>query len=211
MTRSEATHATSGFHGSRMRLSASGVARMSGSAGVMSYQTAKPAKPAPDFATASIALAGTSFARMVPNRSTKEIRKYLIPCFLAISPHDGIELSPLRPSPLPACGERSDREAIRVRGRLRKSERLEAPPHPVRGFAAHHPLPASGERELTSHPRNPVGARERDAGHGGGLHGQRDQVLGLEIVQVRLAAGARDGLRFERHDRQVIGKLAAGD
>ncbi len=44
------------------------------------------------------------------------------------------------PSPLPACGERSDCEAIRVRGRIRESEHVEAPPHP-------NPLPARGERE----------------------------------------------------------------
>jgi hypothetical protein len=47
-------------------------------------------------------------------------------------------------SPRPACGERSDREAIRVRGPLheseRESERAERPPHP-------DPLPASGARE----------------------------------------------------------------
>ena len=46
-----------------------------------------------------------------------------------------------RALPLPACGERSDREAIRVRGRLRESERFSSAPHP-------DPLPASGEREL---------------------------------------------------------------
>jgi hypothetical protein len=38
-------------------------------------------------------------------------------------------------SPLPACGERSDREAVRVRGRIRETEHLETPPHP-------NPLPA---------------------------------------------------------------------
>jgi hypothetical protein len=67
---------------------------------------------------------------------------------------------PTRPplSPLPACGERSDRAAIRVRGPTQESERLEglwqplrahelrrlrrveAPPHP-------DPLPARGGRE----------------------------------------------------------------
>ena len=49
----------------------------------MSNQAAKPAKPAPAFAMVSIAVAGTSFARMVPNRSTNEIRKYLMPFFFA--------------------------------------------------------------------------------------------------------------------------------
>src|ERR671936_477941 len=43
--------------------------------------------------------------------------------------------------PLPACGERSDREGIRVRGRLRATcLRKEKPPPPT-------PPPASGERE----------------------------------------------------------------
>ena len=35
--------------------------------------------------------------------------------------------------------------------------------------------------------------------HGGGLDGQRHEILRLEIVHVALAAGARDGLRLERH------------
>jgi hypothetical protein len=43
-------------------------------------------------------------------------------------------------SPLPACGERSTREARRVRGPLRESERAERPPHPDL-------LPARGEKE----------------------------------------------------------------
>ena len=58
----------------------------------MSSQAAKPAKPAPDFATVSIAVAGTILARMVPNRSTKEIRKYLTPFSLAYAPNDAIVL-----------------------------------------------------------------------------------------------------------------------
>ena len=60
---------TSGFHGSWMRLAGSGTASTSGSAGVMSNQVAKPANPAPPFAMASIAVAGTSLARRMPNRS----------------------------------------------------------------------------------------------------------------------------------------------
>src|ERR1700683_3523128 len=49
----------------------------------------------------------------------------------------------LSASPRPACGERSDREAIRVRGRFGEAEALrlvEKPPHP-------DPLPARGARE----------------------------------------------------------------
>jgi DNA helicase II / ATP-dependent DNA helicase PcrA len=45
--------------------------------------------------------------------------------------------------PLPACGERSPREARRVRGTLQTLKPAESPPHP-------DPLPASGERESTS-------------------------------------------------------------
>ena len=55
--------------------------------------------------------------------------------------------------PLPACGERSTREARRVRGPLHESEPVEAPPHP---HLLHSPsqtgvnaLMASGEKEPT--------------------------------------------------------------
>src|SRR5713101_1303416 len=55
------------------------------------------------------------------------------------------------PSPLPACGERSDyarpTRAIRVRGPLHESELLETPPHP-------DPLSAGGERERTRSARH---------------------------------------------------------
>jgi hypothetical protein len=45
--------------------------------------------------------------------------------------------------PLPACGERSDREAIRVRGPFRESE-----PQILRlRIVEKPPLPARGERE----------------------------------------------------------------
>ena len=50
----------------------------------MSNQTAKPAKPAPAFEIVSIAVAGTIFARIVPNRSTNETRKYLTPFFFRV-------------------------------------------------------------------------------------------------------------------------------
>ena len=77
------THATSGFQGSWIAVARSAMTRMSACAGVMSNHTAKPANPAPDFAIVSIAVAGTILARIVPNRSTNEIRKYLIPFFFA--------------------------------------------------------------------------------------------------------------------------------
>ena len=79
MTRSPAPRRPPASTAAGSGVSASGIARMSGSAGVMSNQAAKPAKPAPDLATVSMAVAGTILARMVPNRSTKEIRKYLTP------------------------------------------------------------------------------------------------------------------------------------
>src|SRR6476620_1569459 len=68
---------------------------MSGSAGVMSNQVAKRAKTAPDFAIASLAPADPIIARMVQNRSRKEMRKYLIRCFFAVSPNDGILRHPV--------------------------------------------------------------------------------------------------------------------
>src|SRR4051812_23537120 len=171
ITRSPVTQATSGFHGSWTRLSCSGMTSTSGSAGVMSNQAAKPAKPAPDFATSSIALAGTILARIVPNRSTKAIRKYRMPFCLAISLHVGILVPP----------------------RVRQSR---------------EPPSAASNSAL---PRNPVRARERNTRHCGRFHRQRDEILGLQIVDVALAAGARDRLRFQSQDREIVGELAAGD
>ena len=52
--------------------------------------------------------------------------------------------------------------------------------------------------------RDPVGADERDAGHRGGFDGQRGEVFRLEIMQVRLAASAGQGLSFHCQHRQEI-------
>ncbi len=82
------TQAISGFQGSWISVSGSGITSMSGWAGVRSSQAAKPAKPAPALATASMAVAGTILARMVPNRSTNAIRKYLTPLSLAYADSD---------------------------------------------------------------------------------------------------------------------------
>jgi hypothetical protein len=65
----EATQATSGFQGSWMTVSGTGTASMSGSAGVLSSQVAKAAKPAPSFDISAMAEAGTSLARWPPKRS----------------------------------------------------------------------------------------------------------------------------------------------
>ena len=56
---------------------------------------------------------------------------------------------------------------------------------------------------------DPVGARQRHPGHRGRLDGHRDQVLGLEVQHVGLAAGARDGLRLHGQHPQVVGQPAA--
>ena len=60
---SPATQATSGFQGSWIADLGSGITSMSGCAGVMSSQVAKPAKPAPDFCMPETASLGTSLAR----------------------------------------------------------------------------------------------------------------------------------------------------
>src|ERR1700683_1767048 len=73
-----------------MTLPGSAITRMSGCAGVISNQTAKPANPAPAFAILSIAVAGTIFARIVPNRSTKDTRKYLTPFLFANALRDAM-------------------------------------------------------------------------------------------------------------------------
>ena len=78
-----ATQATSGFHGSWITEEGSGTANISGCAGVMSSQVAKPAKPAPSSCMSAIACVGTSFARCPPNKSVNEIIKYLTPLSLA--------------------------------------------------------------------------------------------------------------------------------
>ena len=76
--RSAASQPISRFQGRMIKLFGSGIASMSGSAGVMSSQVANPAKPAPSSCMAPIAPAGTSLARSTPKRSTKLIKKYLI-------------------------------------------------------------------------------------------------------------------------------------
>src|ERR1700738_2113170 len=52
--------------------------------------------------------------------------------------------------------------------------------------------------------RDPIGAGQRDAGHGGGFDGQRGEVLRLEIMKVRLAASTGQGLRLHCQHRQEI-------
>jgi len=54
------------------------MANISGSAGVISNQVAKPAKPAPFFCISLIDSAGTNFDLKTPNKSTKLIKKYFI-------------------------------------------------------------------------------------------------------------------------------------
>src|SRR5512139_2236902 len=50
---------------------------------------------------------------------------------------------------------------------------------------------------------NPACSSERHARHGGGLDGEGTQILRLEVVHVVVAAGAGDGLHFQRHHLQV--------
>src|SRR4051794_37761880 len=59
--------------------------------------------------------------------------------------------------------------------------------------------------------RNPVRPCERDPSHGSRLDRQRNEVLGLEVVDVRLAAGAGEGLRLERQDAKIVRDLAAAE
>src|SRR5262245_44438492 len=115
---------------------------------------------------------------------------------LAISPHDGT---------IPSV------RLILSRSFPRKREPM------VSETSVYGPPLSRGERKCWSNTssfagaRNPVRSRQRHACHGGSFHGQRHQVFGLEIVHMRLAAGARDGLHLERHDRKKVRKLAAGE
>ena len=45
--------------------------------------------------------------------------------------------------------------------------------------------------------------------HRGRLDSERDEIFGLEIAHVGLAASAREGLQFQRHDLEVVGEPAA--
>src|SRR5918994_3412254 len=61
----------------------------------------------------------------------------------------------------------------------------------------------------TAAPGDPVGAGERHSGHRRCLDGERDEVLGFEVLQVRLPAGPGDGLRLHGEYAQVVGEAAA--
>src|SRR4029453_2066360 len=65
------------------------------------------------------------------------------------------------------------------------------------------------QNELSLFARNPVRAGDRHARHGGRLDRERHKILRLEIVQMTLAAGARDGLSFKRQHGEIIGKAPA--
>src|SRR3990167_72174 len=56
---------------------------------------------------------------------------------------------------------------------------------------------------------DPTGTCQRHPRHGGGFHGQGHQVLGVEVVQVRLATGAGHGLRLQYQHAQVVGQVPA--
>src|SRR5687767_4315461 len=73
------------------------------------------------------------------------------------------------------------------------------------------PSPPTGERgyvhdpaSVPALPRDPVRAGKRHLRHRRRLDGERHQILRLQIMDMVLAAGARDGLRLERHDFQII-------
>src|SRR5829696_1520314 len=77
---SHANRATSGFHGSTVRLDRSGIAIMSGSCGPWPMSpAAKPAKPAPSDTRSSRWCAGTSFAFGLPFSSTNWAKKNSTP------------------------------------------------------------------------------------------------------------------------------------
>src|SRR5438105_247982 len=58
--------------------------------------------------------------------------------------------------------------------------------------------------------RDPVRPRKRHLRHRRRLNGERHQILGLEIVNMTLAAGARNRLCLERHHLEVIGEPPPG-
>ena len=62
---------------------------------------------------------------------------------------------------------------------------------------------------LIGAPGIQFGARQRHPRHRRRLDGDRDEVLGLEMQHVRLAAGPGDGLGLHRQHPQVVGQPAA--
>ena len=212
----------------------------------MSSQAAKPAKPAPSRAIAPMAAAGTSLARMTPNRSTKEIRKYLMPFSdAACSRLTVMRLPPPRVIPaqagiqysfnnsivywIPACAGTTQKRSSRMfltkrslkRDQLRRNHhqkctRKRASGRPER-FTAPDPVFTGISFESAAivsitidHAlefrlaRNPVRPGQRHAGHRRRLDRQRNEVFRLQIVDVALAAGAGDGLRFQRQHAEII-------
>ncbi|MPM07838.1 hypothetical protein SDC9_54147 [bioreactor metagenome] len=67
------------------------------------------------------------------------------------------------------------------------------------------PPPVPSESGLAG---DPAGARKRHTRHRRRLDRQRAQILGLEIVDMALAAGPRDRLRLERQHREIVAQPA---
>src|SRR6516165_4706733 len=65
------------------------------------------------------------------------------------------------------------------------------------------------QKKLPLFARNPIRAGERHASHCRRLDRKGDEVLGLEIVHMALAASPSDGLRLEREHGEIVGKTPA--
>ena len=59
--------------------------------------------------------------------------------------------------------------------------------------------------------RDPIGTDQRDAGDRGGFHRERDEIFRFKVMDVTLAAGAGDGLGFQRQHREKIGQSPAAE
>ena len=120
--KSAASQPTSGRHGRGTRVSASGIANMSGWAGVISSHVANPAKPAPSFCIVLMAAAGTSLARATPNKSAKLIKKYRNFFWAATACKSVISFS------LVVCNCRLDCSAKRAKTQAgKKTQKIPAP------------------------------------------------------------------------------------
>src|SRR5690349_7426899 len=165
----------------------SGMPNMSGCAGVISSQVAKPAKPAPSFCISEIAAAGTSLARCPPNRSVNEIMKYRMPRSFAICARSSFMSCAswaIGRSPtfvvlltLVLAGFRNFLKKSKARSRLNLEVAL---------------------------PWDPTRARKGNTRHGGCLEGQRAQIFRFEVVDVIMSCGSGDRLQLERHDLEIV-------
>src|SRR5712672_2134608 len=93
--------------------------------------------------------------------------------------------------PLPACGERSDRAAIRVRGPCHESERVERPPHPdpLPDRSRVYPTSALEEGSKSATADFDCGERQKKGGGDFEIRGRGGTVDATDLKSIECARG----------------------